>query len=114
MAVRFNPDAMRVKLRRRTRAVQPQQRADHDALVRELQRSLFASADFQQMIGQLEQRLARSLIQQLAVQPLRQIGHDLGAGARDFLTGGDDSFAPSASQTGALLRRLLDDAEDIL
>lgn len=114
MPVRFNPSAMRVRTRRRTRTIKARQDADNNILIQELQRSLLASADFRQVIDQIEQRLARSLIQQLAAQPLRQAGQELGAAARGLLGGAEERFLPSAAQTGALLRQIIDGAEGIL
>ncbi len=109
-------NAMRVRVRR-TRAARQQQASggtDNNALVQELQRNLLASPDFRQMLDQLEQRLLRNLTQQLVTQPLQRIGNDLGGGVRDALFGASEEFAPSASQTGALLSRLLEGAEGIL
>ncbi|MGB4101344.1 MAG: hypothetical protein WBK91_05510 [Alphaproteobacteria bacterium] len=117
MASQKELNAMRVRVRRRTRtARQPQAEGgvDHNLLLQELQRNLLASPDFRQVVDQLEQRLLRNLTQQLAVRPLQQIGTDLGSGVRDVLFGASEEFAPSTAQTGALLSRLLERAEGIL
>ena len=118
MPTQADLNAMRIRLRKRARYVrQPQAgagSADNHVLLQELQRNLLASPDFRQMLDQLEQRLLRNLTQQLVTQPLQQIGNDLGGGVRDVLFGESEAFAPSASQTGALLSRLLEGAEGIL
>ncbi|MEJ0062408.1 MAG: hypothetical protein WDO70_04205 [Alphaproteobacteria bacterium] len=103
--------------RRAPRARMMRQPRENDSWS-QVDRALFPAADMQSIVDQLEQRLTRTLLAKLAVQPLQQFGAALGgetAGALSglFDSGGAYDFQPSRSQVASLFGDWIGQAEDL-